>query len=210
MKKFFIIILSVFLMPDAFSQYFNTTQINVLMGNRPINERNESFDARTQFFPSVTMTNGIRFNDHLAAGLGVGVEISDRYLFPAFLDIRYTLLKNKVSPFLAFKTGNAFGAGKNLTIIHTASYEGDIYYNRTTELSTKKSGGLMVHPEIGVRIPLGEKADLFFTVAYRYQEIKTTVTQNVESESLVFEQNNKTEIKESINRLSFGVGIMFK
>jgi len=208
MKKLLFIILSVFLIPDAFSQYFNTTQINVLMGNRPIKERIESFDARTQFFPSVTMTNGKRFNDHLAAGVGVGVEIFDRYLFPAFLDIRYTLLKNKVSPFLAIKTGYAFGAGKNLTIIQTLSQNPDYYSNQSTEISTKKNGGLMVHPEIGFRIPLSEKADLLFTVAYRYQKMKSTITQKVEYDSFV--EQNKTEVKENLNRLSFGVGITFR
>ena len=209
MKKLLFIILSVFLIPDAFSQYFNTTQINVLMGNRPIKERIESFDARTQFFPSVTMTNGKRFNDHLAAGVGVGVEIFDRYLFPAFLDIRYTLLKNKVSPFLAVKTGYAFGAGKSLTLIQTSSQNPDFYYNQSTEISTKKSGGLMVHPEIGFRIPLSEKADLLFTVAYRYQKMKLTATQKIESDSFIG-QNEKTEVKENLNRLSFGVGITFR
>ena len=35
MKKILFIILSAFLMPNAFSQYFNTTQIGMLMGNRP-------------------------------------------------------------------------------------------------------------------------------------------------------------------------------
>ena len=206
MKKILFLILSVFLMPDAFSQYFNTTQISVLMGNRPINERRLSntgyLDDRTHFFPSVTMTNGKRFNEHWAAGVGVGVEIFDRYLFPVFADVRYTLWGNKVSPFIAFKLGYSFGNSKkiyydNLTI-HFDPY-------RISNADYKKGGGMLLHPEAGVTIPLSNKTDLLFTVAYRYQKTKSTVTPGEDAE-----WKDKFEHKESINRLSFGVGITFR
>ena len=39
MKKILYVILSVFLMPDAFSQYFNSTQFSMLIGNRPIRQQ---------------------------------------------------------------------------------------------------------------------------------------------------------------------------
>jgi len=201
MKKFLFVFLFVFLTSNAFSQYFNTTQISVLMGNRPINERNQNYyDARTEFFPSVTMTNGIMFNEHWAAGIGVGFEIFDRNLFPVFADIRYTLWDNKISPFFAFKLGRSFGNFKkkhydNLSLPHEPYYINDAYY--------KKDGGLMLHPEMGVRIPLSENADLLFTVAYRYQKTKSTVSQ---ASGL----KTKWEYKESLNRLLFGVGVTFR
>jgi len=203
MKKFlFFIILSAFLISESFSQYFNTTQIGIMMGIRPVNERNPNpynYDARTEFFPSVTMTNGKRFDEHWAAGIGVGYERFDRDLFPLFVDVRYTLWDNKVSPFFTFKTGYSSGNFKkkhydNLTLYHEPHSISDAYY--------KKDGGLMLHPEMGVRIPLSENADLMFTVAYRYQKIKSTVTQNLGS--------NKWEHKESLNRLSFGIGVTFR
>ena len=206
MKKILFVILSVFLTPDAFSQYFNTTQISVLMGNRPINERLPSIlgslDYRTHFFPSVTMTNGIKFDEHWAAGVGAGVEIFDRYLFPVFADVRYTLWDNKVSPFFAFKLGYSFG---NFKKIHydNLSLHFDPY--RIKNADYKKDGGVLLHPEAGVRIPLNNKADLLFTVAYRYQKIKSTVTPGEGAE-----WNDKWEYKESLNRLSFGVGVTFR
>jgi hypothetical protein len=74
------------------------------------------------------------------------------------------------------------------------------YYNNAYY---KKYGGLMLNPEIGVKTPLSENADLLFTVAYRYQKTRSTVSQNIG-------QNYKWEHKISMNRLSFGVAIMFR
>jgi len=203
MKKFFLFVfLSVFLMSDAFSQYFNTTQFSMLMGNRPINEQTSNYyDTRTYFqmHPSVTMTNGGIINEHWAAGVGVGFEIFDRNLLPFFADIRYTFRENSVSPFFAFKMGYSFSSFKkkhydSLSLPYAPWYINDAYL--------KKDGGLMVHPEMGVKISISENADLMFTVAYRYQKTISTVSQN-------FGRMPKWEHKESMNRLSFGIAIMF-
>ena len=194
-KLLFIFLFAAFLISDAFPQYFNTTQISILMGTRP---NTSNYDARTEFFPSITMTNGKRFNAHWAAGVGVGYERFDWNLFPLFADIRYTLLNNTVSPFFACKTGFTIGNLKKkhydeLTLPHDPYFISDADY--------KKSGGLMVHPEIGVTIPLSENAGLLFTVAYRYQKIKSTVYSGT---------GNKEHYKENLNRLTFGVGITFR
>ena len=205
--------------------YYNTTQIGLLMGNRQVTRqayyypwyypgvdyysnympqyRNYS-DTNTelQISPSVTMTNGYMFNEHWAAGIGVGFEIFDRNLFPAFADIRYVLWDNKISPYFAVKAGYAFGDFKekhydNLTL----NYEPYNAYNA----DFRCYGGLMLNPEMGVKIPLSGNADLLFTVAYRQQKIKSTVKQDYGNG-----QFDKWEHKESLNRLSFGVAIMFR
>jgi len=208
MKKFVFLILSVFLMPDAFSQevtekkgYFNTTQISVLMGNRQISENYQNFNyARSELFPSVTMTNGYMFNEYVAIGIGVGFEIFDQNLFPVFIDIRRTFWDKDISPFLAFKMGHSFSNFKKkyynyLSLYHEPYNISNAYY--------RKDGGLMVHPEMGVKITLSENADLLFTVAYRYQKTKSTVSQD-------FGQHRKWEHMESMNRLSFGIAITFR
>ncbi len=41
--------------------------------------------------PSIAITNGYMFNEHWAAGAGVGFEIFDHNLFPLFAELRYTL-----------------------------------------------------------------------------------------------------------------------
>ena len=212
MKKILFIILSVFIMPYTFSQeeintrfkdrkqegYFNTTQIGMLIGNRPINNNNPNYyNARTEVFSSVTMTHG-RFDEYWATGIGTGFEVFDRNLFPLFADFRYTLRDNDISPFFALKIGYAFGGEKkhynNLTTNHEPYYLSNAYY--------KKGGGFMLNPEMGVKFPLSEKADLLFTVAYRYQKTKSTASEKY--------GHREWEYIESLNRLSFGAAIMFR
>ena len=207
MKKILFVFLYFFLMPDAFSQketakkgYFNTTQISLLMGNRQIGDNYQSLNyARSELFPSVTMTNGYMFNEYVAIGIGVGFEIFDRNLFPVFVDIRRTFWDKDISPFLAFKMGHSFSNFKKkhydyLSLYHQPYNINNAYY--------KKDGGLMVHPEMGVKITLTENADLLFTVAYRYQKTKSTVSQDI--------GRREWNHEESMNRLSFGVAITFK
>lgn len=228
MKKVLFVILSILLVPSAFAQsknkgYYNTTQIGLLMGNRQVNERyyypyyglsslsssyiapyyNYNIRTELQVVPSVTMTNGYRFNEHWAAGMGLGFEIFSRNLFPVFADIQYTLWNNKVSPFFTIKTGYAFGSFKtkhydNLNL----NYEPYFVYNT----DFKNCGGLMLHPEVGVKIPLSGNADLLFTVAYRHQKTKSIATQKYDNTTDYDEWIHK----ESLNRLSFGVGITFR
>ena len=201
MKKILLVILSAFLINDAFSQnsdtrfenrktngYYNLTQIALLMGNYNFGGYYTAPRADFQIAPSLTMTNGYMFNEKVAAGIGVGYEIFDRNLFPVFLDIRRTVWDNKVSPFFAVKTGYAFSGFK------------EIYYDWGTKI--KKYGGFMFNPEMGVKAPLSADADLLFTVAYRHQ--KTKSIGRTHNSSQIWEQ------EASMNRISFGIAIMFR
>jgi hypothetical protein len=240
MKKIILVFLFAFLMHHVFPQsnvneginirfenkkekgYFNKTQIGLLMGNREINEQGfyypmwlsasssyiappYYYNTRTalQVSPSVTMTNGYVFDEHWAAGIGVGFELFDHYLFPVFADIQYTLWDNKISPFFALKTGYAFSSFKkkhydnlNLNFDPYNVYNADVM----------NYGGFMLHPEMGVKVPLSKNTDLLFTVAYRYQNTKTKVTQEYDYGPYF----NEWEHKASLNRLSFGLAIMFR
>ena len=211
------------------SGYYNTTQISLLMGNQLITERIPYYypyygylsvasssvaypayyyNTRTelQISPSVTMTNGYMFNEHWAAGVGVGFEIFDHNLFPVFADIRYTLCDNKISPFFAFKIGQAFGNFKKKH--YDSKYLNyEPYYVYDAYL--RNYGGFMLHPEMGVKVPLSENADLMFTVAYRYQKTKSTVIQD-NNHGTDYYSYNEWENKANLNRLSFGVAIMFR
>jgi hypothetical protein len=120
--------------------------------------------------PSFTITNGYMFNKHWAAGAGVGFEIFDYNLFPLFAELQYTLWDNKISPFVVVKGGYAFGSFK-------AKHYDELYLNWSpyyiADTRLRNYGGLMVHPEIGVKVPLSENSDLLFIVAYRYQKTKS-------------------------------------
>lgn len=220
MKKIILsIYVATFLMSAAFSQsteelnirfdnrkkegYFNITQISMLMGNRHVSERNSTYEdgiSRLQTAPSVTMTHGGIIDKNWAAGIGAGVEIFDQNLFPIFADIRFTVRDHNISPFFAFKIGYAFS---DLKRKHYDYISVDFVPFNIWDAWLKRYGGFMLHPEMGVKVPLNEKTDLLFTVAYRHQKTKTEVSQD-------FGQRPKWKREASMNRLAFGVAIMFR
>ena len=218
MKKALFITLIVFLITDAFSQsnlneevdsnfenrkqrgHYNITQIGMLMGNRRMSERSYNNPyGNLQIAPSVTMINGTMSDEGWGVGVGVGFEIFDHNLFPVFVDIRHIRRDNDVTPFFALKIGYSIG---NIDSKHYDNLYLDYQPYYANNVYLRNHGGIMVHPEMGIKIPLNEKSDLMLTVAYRYQKIKTTVSQ--------VGQNYEWEHKASMNRLSFGVAIMFK
>ena len=152
--------------------------------------------------PSFTITNGYIFNKHWAAGVGVGFEIFDYNLFPLFAELRYTLWDHKISPFFVVKGGYSFGSFK-------AKLYDDLYLNWTpyyiNDAKFRHYGGFMVHPEMGVKVPLSENSDLLFTVAYRYQKTKSVARKEYDNG-----QFDEWDHNEDINRLSFGLAIMFR
>jgi hypothetical protein len=161
-------------------------------------------DSRTSFTlaPSFTITNGYMFNEHWAAGAGVGFEIFNYNLFPLFAELRYTLWDHKISPFMVIKSGYSF-AGFKAKHFDELYLDWPPYY--TNDGSLRHYGGFMLHPEVGVKIPLNENSDLLFTAAYRYQK-----TRSVARKSYDLGQFDEWEHNEEINRLSFGFAIMFR
>jgi hypothetical protein len=152
--------------------------------------------------PSVTISNGYMFNENWAIGAGVGFEIFDHNLFPFFAELRYTLWDSKISPFITMKSGYSFGNFK-------AKHYDELYINwqpyNVSDASLRHYGGFMFHPELGVKVPLNENSDLLVTAAYRHQKTKSVVRKDYESN-----QFDEWEHKENLNRLSFGVAIMFR
>ena len=151
--------------------------------------------------PSFTLTNGYMFNEHWAAGIGVGFEIFDHNLFPLFAELRYTLWDDKISPFVAIKGGYSFG---NFKAKHYDQLYLDWLHYYTNDTDLRHYGGFMLHPEIGVKIPLSENSDLLFTAAYRFQKTKSVARREYNN------QFDEWEHKEDINRLSFGLAIIFR
>ena len=183
--------------------YYNTTQASLLFGTIKGNSSSSS-TTELQISPSVTMTNGYMFNEHWAMGLGLGIEIFDSNLYPLFADIRYTFSDNKVSPFIALKTGYAFGNFR-------AKHHDEITLNfppfNATDVDVRHYGGFLLNPEIGISISLNNDSDLMFTIAYRYQKTKTNVIEIYEDD---YYSKTQWENKANLDKLSFGIAIMFK
>ena len=236
MKKILFVLLFALPMFEAFSQtdemikkkkgYFNATQIGLLMGNHLIYERppyhftypyyptypyipiNSPTITEMQTTPFIAMTNGYMFNEHIAAGIGVGMDIFDFNLFPVFADIRLTLWDHKISPFLGFKTGYSFASAKKKN--HEGALFVDYLQGQVIEAYIRNYGGFMLHPEIGVKVPLSEKSDMMFTVAYRYQKTKTVASQTWETTQTWETDYVEREHKSILNRIAIGFAIMFR
>lgn len=152
--------------------------------------------------PSLNITNGYIFNEHWAAGAGFGFEIFNNNLFPLFAELRYTLWDHKISPFVVFKGGYSFASFK-------AKHYDELYLNwspyYTTDTRFRQYGGFMFHPEVGVKVPLNENSDLLFTAAYRYQKTKSIAKKDYDNGHF-----DEWEHNEKINRLAFGIAIMFR
>jgi hypothetical protein len=245
MKRTAIIIVSLFLTMGSFAQiskkgyinlnkkgittsfnnrkqkgYYNTMQVNLLMGKSQSAERivnyypytsSSSFssvysypDTRDKLIisPSVTMTNGYMFNKHWAAGAGVGFEIFDHFLFPLFAELRYTLWNGKISPFMTMKGGYAFGNFKLKQYDHL--YLNWVPYH-IRDFGLRHYGGWMLHPEIGIKVPLDENNDLLLTAAFRVQKTKSVARKDYDKD-----QFDEWDHKGEFNRISLGVAIMFR
>jgi hypothetical protein len=204
--------------------FYNIMQVSLLFGSSQLTDRTSYYSPyypysstiyapNTVYYypytrttlnlaPSFTITNGYMFNKHWAAGAGVGFEIFDYNLFPLFAELRYTLWDHKISPFVVLKGGYSFGSFK-------AKHYDELYLNWSpyyiSDTRFRHYGGFMVHPEIGVKVPLSENSDLLFTVAYRYQKTKSVARKEYDDG-----QFDEWEHNEYINRLSFGLAIMFR
>ena len=204
--------------------YYSIMHVSLMLGTNQVNERPPYYppylpssysyiapypvyyypDTRNPLTvaPSFTVTNGLIFNKHWAAGAGVGFEIFSYNLFPLFVELRHTLWDHKMSPFIAIKGGYSFGNFR-------AKHHDNLYLSwapySVNDARLRNYGGFMLHPEVGVKVPLNENSDLLVTAAYRYQKTKSVARQDHENG-----QYNEWEHKEELSRLSFGIAIMFR
>jgi len=216
------------------SGYFFSTQIGMLMGNREITEPTYFYGVRDyslssalsscliyptypqsggtriemQYSPSITMTHGYMFNEHWSAGIGVGIEMFSWNFFPLFADLRYTLWDDRISPFFSVKSGYAFG---NFKKKHYDQLKLDYAPFLVRNIDFRNYGGFLLNPEMGVKFPLSEKADLLVTVAYRHQKAKTKIETKLSNTGVGHGSDfEEWEHNLTMNRLSFGIAFIFR
>jgi hypothetical protein len=181
--------------------YYFAMHASFLFGNTSETESYFPFRSVMRVTPSFTITNGYMFNKHWAAGAGVGYEIFTHNFFPLFAELRYTWWDNKISPFGVIKGGYSICSFR-------ARHYDELYlsqnYSYINDADLRHYGGVMVHPEMGVKVALSENSDILFTVAYRYQKSKSVARVAYGS------QFDEWELNEKYNRLSFGIAITFR
>jgi len=201
--------------------FYSTMQVNLLMG-KEVNKytpyyypslettssslwvlpATASHQMKLSLVPSLMVSGGYRLNTNWAIGAGTGFELFEKNLFPLFGEVRYMLDGQRITPFLALKGGYAIG---NLKEKHyeelTLSWSSGTY----NDVEFRNHGGLTLHPEVGVSIPLDGKCDLLLTAAVRHQRIKQKVTKVYE-----VNQHDQWEHKEKLNLLTIGVAFLFR
>jgi hypothetical protein len=94
--------------------------------------------------------NGYLVNPHFSVGLGIG---ADKYkallLVPIYADLRANILKGKVSPYVSL------GAGYSVAVWN--------------DFNHPVRGGVMVNPDLGVKLFVSRKTSLLFSIGYRLQ-----------------------------------------
>lgn len=111
--------------------------------------------------PSAAIFNGIKFNvsGQLAeAGIGAGADFYQNiYFVPLTLDIHWMPFPKRESlPFLGFKIGHSYAWKDDLPAF------------------TRVKGGMVINPEIGIKVKSKHKTRLIATLGYKQQKGSTT------------------------------------
>ena len=97
---------------------------------------------------------GFKFNQHIAVGGGIGIDIYNYDFIPVFIDFRGDLLNKPVTPYYALNVG--YGFGMNLR-------------NSRIKRNNTYKGGPMINPSIGIRFANRSKVNYILEAGYKFQ-----------------------------------------
>lgn len=158
--------------------FYNISDIGILTG-RTTNYSVTSVSAQT--------VNGYRFNEHFAAGIGVGIESFDVALAPLFVEGRYHLLKGKFSPFVALQAGYA---------VPLENYRDDTY-------GWTNQGGITANANIGIRNYFTENVAIVISAGFRHQRSTS------KGRDWWFAEGDILKTHNYYNRIVLRMGILF-
>lgn len=144
----------------------------------------------------VSMINGIRFNDYLYTGIGVGVDYyyQNRTSFislPVFVNVKgYLPISGKTSLFASLDCGYSIGL-KNEKDTQGDGYG---YYTYKSQIS-----GFLITPSIGASFKISENKAVNLSLCYN--------TQNIHSKSSSNYTSSKSDY--SIESIGFKIGYSF-
>ncbi len=109
-------------------------------------------------FSLINLAAGYQFNQFINVGGGIGMDIYDKEYFPVYADFRGYILNKGVSPYYAFQLGYGFST--------------DIFNN--VSINESYSGGVMLHPSIGLRFASYKNTKFIMEAGYKFQYDKRT------------------------------------
>jgi len=160
------------------SGYFNRTDMGVLIGTGN-NEKNAIFSAQ--------MVNGYKINSRFYQGLGIGIEFYEQAVVPLFADMSYHFGRNVLSPFVRGSIGYSIPVEDP---------------PETWGVSTNNNGGCMYAAGLGTFIRLNGHNSLSISLVYRFQSLKSVITQDWNDEVL--------NLNKQYNRIAFRIGFVFE
>lgn len=154
---------------------------------------------RGNLFSGMQSSVGYKFNPHLGIGGGVGIErftnlpTYDAYstnftLMPVFAEIRYTMLKSRVTPVIALQCGYKFLINRPWSQTDYTSwwlYPG-LVINESYIWDEYDRGGMFLTGEIGVNFRIYQRFGIYAALTYslwsvtgkHYHEIVQTIFMN--------------------------------
>jgi hypothetical protein len=104
---------------------------------------------------SFSMVHGYLFNPHLSVGIGSGLEVGGLGLsIPVVADVRYNILKKRVSPYVAASAGYQF-----LTIATKG--------NRLDASMQSKTDAAVANLAVGAKFGVGAKCYFITSMGYK-------------------------------------------
>lgn len=167
---------------------FNVTTIGVLSGSSQ-NRQIAPFS-----FQSLML---YQFDEHIAAGLGLGIDFLEETYLPLVVDFRYYMRGTRFSPFVFAQTGYSIPTDK------TASQ--DIIYDHYSiwpdpypqPEDVEAQGGFQLNPGFGIRHMFHREFGLEISFSYRYQRLN-------------YQYSSSTRLEMDYTRLNIRIGILFQ
>jgi len=140
-----------------------------------------------QYMNGMQTIFGYKVKPRLGVGIGVGIErftamhMYDVYkanlsMLPVFADVRYTLIKSTISPFVAVDAG--FKILLNIPSTQYTTHTDTIYpgyaWNTWYDYDTYKSGGWFVNCEAGIKVRVCKRLSLNGSFGYSLWSVSGT------------------------------------
>lgn len=148
--------------------------------------------------------NGIKFNQNVSFGLGIGLDkyiiknfygerIKSNALMPVFTDLRINIGTGKIQPFFGQAVGYAFCVDQPVDYGYYYEYD--------------DKGGIILSPFFGLKTNRPGKVNLTFSLGYRYQENSMVVTRSYYNPN--YSYGPYGEMKRVDHFLTFKTGLTF-